>query len=120
MAILVDSNPKVLVQGITGTQGTFQTASMIDYGTQIVAGVTPGRGGEEVHKVPVFDSVNDAVAETGATASIIFVPSPFAKDAVLEAIASRLSPIVIITEHVPLQDELFFIRAGKAFPPFSM
>ena len=113
MAILVNSDTKVIVQGIMGHQGTFHTESMLRYGTKIVAGVTPGRGGKLVHEIPVYDSVREAVINTEATASIIFVPSAYTKDAVLEAIASQLSPIIIITEHVPLQDEILFIQIAK-------
>ncbi len=113
MAILVNSDTKVIVQGITGHQGTFHTESMLRYGTKIVAGVTPGRGGKLVHEIPVYDSVREAVINTEATASIIFVPSAYTKDAVLEVIASQLSPIIIITEHVPLQDEILFIQIAK-------
>jgi succinyl-CoA synthetase alpha subunit len=114
MAILVDKDTKVVVQGITGGQGTFHSAAMLDYGTKIVAGVTPGKSGEEVNGVPVFDSVVEAKEGKGATASIIFVPAPFAGDAALEAIAADLNPVVVITEHVPVKDEIRIIHAAKA------
>jgi succinyl-CoA synthetase alpha subunit len=108
--MLIDENTKVLVQGITGTQGQFHTKTMLDYGTRVVAGVTPGKGGQTVHDIPVFDTVKKAQKETGATASIIFVPARFVMDAVLESIESRLTPIVVITEHVPVHDSITFIN----------
>ncbi len=114
MAILVNKDTKVIVQGITGGQGTFHTAAMLDYGTKIVAGVTPGKSGEVVNGIPVFDSVIEAKETKGATASIIFVPAPFAGDAALEAIAANLNPVVVITEHVPVKDEIRVIHAAKA------
>ncbi|MGD2250656.1 MAG: succinate--CoA ligase subunit alpha [Candidatus Methanofastidiosia archaeon] len=108
--MLIDENTKVLVQGITGTQGQFHTKTMLDYGTKVVAGVTPGKGGQSVHDIPVFDTVKKAQKETGATASIIFVPARFVMDAVLESIESKLTPIVVITEHVPVHDSIAFIN----------
>ena len=114
MAILVDKDTKVIVQGITGGQGTFHSAAMLEYGTKIVAGVTPGKSGKEVNGVPVFDSVIEAKEAKGANAAIIFVPAPFAGDAALEAIAADLNPIVVITEHVPVKDEIRVIHAAKA------
>ncbi|NHJ12617.1 MAG: succinate--CoA ligase subunit alpha [Candidatus Thorarchaeota archaeon] len=114
MAVLVDKNSRIIVQGITGSQGTFHTKAMLDYGTNIVAGMTPGRLGEEVFGVPVYDSVMQAKDAVDATASIIFVPAPFAGDAALEAIAANLNPVVIITEHVPVQDEMRVIHAAKS------
>jgi len=114
MAVLVDKDTKVIVQGITGGQGTFHTAAMLEYGTKIVAGVTPGKSGQEVNGVPVFDSVIDAKKATGASASIIFVPAPFAGDAALEAIAADLNPVVLITEHVPVKDEIRVIHTAKS------
>ncbi len=104
MAVLIDRNTRVLVQGITGREGEFHTRQMLDYGTQIVAGVTPGKGGQEVLGVPVFDTVKQAVAATGADASVIFVPAPFAPDAVLEAADAGIHLIVCITEGIPVQD----------------
>ena len=114
MAILVDKDTKVIVQGITGGQGTFHSGAMLEYGTKIVAGVTPGKSGEEVNGVPVFDSVIEAKNAKGANASIIFVPAPFAGDAALEAIAANLNPVVVVTEHVPVKDEIRVIHAAKA------
>ncbi len=104
MSILIDKNTKVLVQGITGKEGSFHAQQMIDYGTQVVGGVTPGKGGQSHLGRPVFDSVERAVAQTGADASIIFVPAPFAADAVSEAIAAGIKTICCITEGVPIND----------------
>jgi succinyl-CoA synthetase alpha subunit len=106
MAILVGKQTKAIVQNITGTQGTFHSQLMLQYGTKIVAGVTPGRGGTEVNGIPVYDAVEEAVERFDANASIIFVPAPFAKDAVLEAIAAGLNPVVVITEGIPVKDEI--------------
>jgi succinyl-CoA synthetase alpha subunit len=104
MAVLVDKNTRVLVQGITGREGEFHTRQMLEYGTQVVAGVTPGKGGQEVLGVPVFDTVKQAVTATGADASVVFVPAPFAADAVLEAADAGVRLIVCITEGIPVQD----------------
>ncbi|MCD6515219.1 MAG: succinate--CoA ligase subunit alpha [Candidatus Odinarchaeota archaeon] len=113
MAIFIDSNTKVIVQGITGRQGTFHTKRMIEYGTKVVAGVTPGKRGQEVHGIPVYNTVKDAVEDTNATASIIFVPAKYAIDAVLEAIDANLNPIVVITEHIPIHDAMLFVRLAR-------
>ncbi len=113
MAVLVDKDTRVVVQGITGGQGTFHTGAMLAYGTKIVAGTSPGKGGQEVNGVPVYDSLREAVEEQDATASIIFIPAPFAGDAALEAIAANLNPVVVITEHVPVKDEMRFIHEAK-------
>ncbi len=104
MAILIDKGTRVLVQGITGKVGSFQTQLMIEYGTNVVAGVTPGRGGQVIHEVPVFDSVHKAVNETAAEASICFVPGPFAADAATEAIDAGLRLVVVVAEAVPVSD----------------
>jgi len=101
MSILIGRETKVVVQGITGRDGSFHTKGMIEYGTSVVAGVTPGRGGEKVEKVPVFDAVETAVKETGANTSIIFVPAPAAPDAVYEAVDAGVKLVVCITEGVP-------------------
>lgn len=111
----VPEDLRVLVQGITGREGRFHTEQMLKYGTKIVAGVTPGKGGQEVLGVPVFDSVKEAVEATGANSSIVFVPAPYAYDAVVEAIYNRLNPIVVITEGIPVKDTLRFIRLAKAY-----
>jgi len=104
MTILIDRDTKVIVQGITGTVGSFQTKVMLDYGTKVVAGVTPGKGGQSVHGVPVYDLVEDAVDENGGDASLIFVPGPYAADAALEAIDAGVSLAVMTAEGVPLLD----------------
>src|SRR5699024_7768359 len=104
MSILVNKDTKVLVQGITGSTAAFHTKEMLDYGTKIVAGVTPGRAGQEVEGVPVFNTVDDAVKETGATVSIIYVPAPFAADAIMEAADAELELTICITEHIPIAD----------------
>jgi len=104
MCILIDEDTKVIVQGITGTVGSFQTRVMLDYGTKVVAGVTPGKGGQKVHGVPVYDLVEDAVEENGGDASLIFVPGPYAADAAIEAIEAGVSLAVMTAEGVPLLD----------------
>lgn len=104
MSILVNKNSKVICQGITGNQGSFHTEQCLEYGTKVVGGVTPGRGGSEHLGVPVFDSVKDAVTETGADVSMIYVPPPFAADAILEAAAAGVELIVCITEGIPVLD----------------
>ena len=104
MAILVDRGTRVLVQGITGKIGSFQTQLMVEYGTSVVAGVTPGKGGQVVHGVPVFDSVQQAVHQTEAEVAISFVPGPYACDAAMEAIDAGLRLVVVVAEAVPLRD----------------
>lgn len=106
MSILIDENTKVIVQGITGRDGSFHTEQMIQYGTKIVGGVTPGKGGQSIHGVPVFNSVDEAVNETGATVSVMYVPAKFAKGAMLDAANSKLEMLVAITEGVPTLDVL--------------
>jgi succinyl-CoA synthetase alpha subunit len=113
MAILVGTRTKAIVQNITGTQGSFHSQLMSQYGTKIVAGVTPGHGGTEVNGIPVLDTVEEAVERFDANASIIFVPAPFAKDAVLEAIAAGLNPVVVITEGIPVKDEIQIMEVAK-------
>lgn len=104
MAILIDNQSKVLVQGITGSEGKFHTQQMIAYGTRVVGGVTPGKGGSEVEGVPVFDTARQAAEQTQANVSCIFVPAPFAADAILEAADAGIALIVCITEGIPIQD----------------
>ncbi|MHA1590728.1 MAG: succinate--CoA ligase subunit alpha [Candidatus Njordarchaeales archaeon] len=113
MGILVNKNTRVIVQGITGREGSFHTKLMLEYGTKIVAGVTPGKGGNEVHGVPVYDSIGDALRENEADASIIFVPAKFAGDAIKEAIHYNLNPIVVITEGIPIWTTLELVRMAK-------
>jgi succinyl-CoA synthetase alpha subunit len=104
VSVLVDRDTRLLVQGITGKEGEFHTKGAIDYGTKVVAGVTPGKSGQSVEGVPVFNTVRDAVAETGANATVIFVPPPFAADAILEAVDAEIPLVVCITEGVPTLD----------------
>ena len=104
MSIIIDKKTRAIVQGITGTEGLFHTRQMVEYGTKIVGGVTPGKGGQSVDGIPVFDTVASAVEETGANASIIFVPPAFSADAVMEAADAGLRTIVCITEGIPTSD----------------
>lgn len=107
MSILIDKNTKVLCQGFTGSQGTFHSEQAIEYGTKMVGGVTPGKGGQKHLNLPVFDTMSEAVAETGADASVIYVPAPFCKDSILEAAQSGVKLIVCITEGIPTIDMLY-------------
>ena len=116
MSVLIDSNTKVICQGFTGNQGTFHSRQALDYGTQIVGGVTPGKGGQTHLDLPVFDTVADAVTETGADASVIYVPPPFAADAILEAADAGVRVIVAITEGIPVQD-MMMVKAVLADKP---
>jgi succinyl-CoA synthetase alpha subunit len=111
MSIMVNADTKVICQGFTGAQGTFHSEQAIAYGTKMVGGVTPGKGGTKHLDLPVFDTVADAVAGTGANASVIYVPPPFAADAMLEAIDAEIELIVCITEGIPVQDMLKVKRA---------
>ena len=104
MSILINKDTKVIVQGITGRDGGFHTSKMKAYGTKVVGGISPGKGGQQVEGVPVFNTVKEAVETTGADASVIFVPAPFAGDAILEASYAGIKLVVCITEHVPVQD----------------
>ena len=111
MSILVDHNTKVITQGMTGETGTFHTGQALTYGTKMVAGVTPGKGGSDHLGLPVFDTVHEAVSKTGATASVIYVPPPFAADSILEAIDAEVPLIVAITEGIPVLDMVTVKRA---------
>ncbi|HEX8651159.1 MAG TPA: succinate--CoA ligase subunit alpha [Pyrinomonadaceae bacterium] len=104
MSVLVDKSTRLVVQGITGKEGTFHTRQMVEYGTNVVAGVTPGKGGTEHEGIPVFNTVADAVKEAGANASVIYVPPPFAADAIMEAADAGLPLVVCITEGIPALD----------------
>lgn len=104
MSVLIDGSTRLLVQGITGRDGSFHTRQMLEYGTRVVAGVTPGKGGTALEGVPVFDTVDRAVAETGANASVVYVPAPFAASAILEAAEAGLGLVVAITEGIPAND----------------
>jgi succinyl-CoA synthetase alpha subunit len=104
MSVFINKDTKVIVQGITGSTALFHTKQMLEYGTQIVGGVTPGKGGTEVEGVPVFNTVEEAVKATGANASVIYVPAPFAADAIMEAVDAELDLAICITEHIPVLD----------------
>ena len=114
MTVLVDAETRVVVQGITGHQGTVHTRQMKAFGTQVVAGVTPGKGGSAVEGVPVFNSVREAVDRTGANAACIFVPAPYARDALLEAVDAGIPLAVIVTEHIPFHDMLTMYHYAKS------
>ncbi len=114
MTVLVDGETRVVVQGITGHQGTVHTRAMREFGTQVVAGVTPGKAGSTVEGVPVFDTVREAVAKTGANASCLFVPAPFAKDALIEAVDAGIRLSVLVTEHIPFHDMLVMYHYARA------
>ncbi len=111
MAVLVDRDTKVICQGFTGSQGTFHSEQAIAYGTQMVGGVTPGKGGQHHLNLPVFNSCHEAVHATGANASVIYVPPPFAADSILEAIDAGLELVVCITEGIPVLDMMRVKRA---------
>lgn len=116
MSIWVNGETKVLVQGITGSAARFHTEQMLAYGTQVVAGVTPGKGGLKVQGVPVYDSVKEAVKATGANVSVVFVPASFAADAIIEAAEASVELVVCITEHIPVQDMVkvkYYLKGKK-------
>ncbi len=113
MGVIVGEDTRAVVQGITGTQGSFHTRLMLNYGTKIVAGVTPGKGGTQIHGVPVYDTVKDALQRYDANASIIFVPARFAPEAALEAMEADLKTIVVISEHIPIKDSIQIMAYAK-------
>lgn len=104
MSVFINKDTRVIVQGITGSTALFHTKQMLEYGTNIVGGVTPGKGGTEAEGVPVFNTVAEAVQTTGANASVIYVPAPFAADAIMEAVDAELDLVICITEHIPVLD----------------
>ena len=114
MAVIVDNNTKLVIQGMTGYQGRYHSIAMREFGTKVVAGVTPGKGGETVNNIPVYNYVSEAVNLSRANTSIIFVPAPYCKDAALEAIDAGVRTIVIITEHVPVLDAVHVIAVARA------
>ena len=114
MTVLVGPNTKVVVQGATGREGSFHLQRMLEYGTKVVAGVTPGKGGTTVHGVPVYDTVEEAVRRHGANATVIFVPARFAADALLEAVDAGVELAVVITEHIPVHDTLRAVNYARA------
>jgi succinyl-CoA synthetase alpha subunit len=120
MAILIDNNTRLIIQGFTGRQGTFHARQAIDYGTQVVGGVTPGRGGETHLDRPVFDSVHDAIADTAANASMIMVPPGFAAESIVEAIDAGIRIIVCITEGIPVLDMLKVRAYLERFPDIRL
>ncbi len=120
MSVLVNKNTKVIVQGFTGQQGTFHATQMVEYGTKVVGGVTPGKGGTTHIELPVFNTVREAVQATGADASVIYVPPPFAADAILEAADAGITVIVCITEGIPVLDMLRVKNTLKGYPGVTL
>lgn len=116
MAIFVTENTRLVVQGITGGAGSFHTRQMVEYGTQVVAGVTPGKGGQTFDDIPIFDTVQEAVAQRGANTSVIYVPPPFAADAIMEAASAGIELIIAITEGIPVLDMMQVTVFLKDFP----
>ncbi|MGC9131240.1 MAG: succinate--CoA ligase subunit alpha [Pyrobaculum sp.] len=114
MTVLVGPNTRVVVQGATGREGSFHLQRMLEYGTKVVAGVTPGKGGSTVHGVPVYDTVEEAVRKHGANASAIFVPAKFAADALMEAVDAGVELAVVITEHIPVHDTLRAVNYARS------
>jgi succinyl-CoA synthetase alpha subunit len=113
LGIIIDKNTKAIIQGVTGTQGSFHAKLMLEYGTRIVAGTAPGKGGSQVNSVPVFYTVEEVLEKYSANASIIFVPAPFAADASLEAMENGIKTVVIITEHIPIKDAVSVMAYAK-------
>jgi succinyl-CoA synthetase alpha subunit len=113
MGIIIGRETRAIVQGITGTQGAFHTKVMLEYGSKIVAGMTPGKGGMQVEGVPVYDTMNEAISKHSADASIIFVPAPYAADSALEALENGIKTVVIITEHIPIRDAILLMDQAK-------
>jgi succinyl-CoA synthetase alpha subunit len=114
MSVVLSAQSRIVVQGATGYQGQFHIGQMKQFGTNVVAGVTPGKGGEKVHDVPVYDTVKEAVEKAQANVSLIFVPAPYAKDAVLEAVDAGVKVVIVITEHIPVHDAAVFVNYAKS------
>ncbi len=114
MTVLVGPDTKVIVQGITGKEGSFHAQRMLEYGTKVVGGVTPGKGGTTIAGLPVFDTVEEAVRATGANASVVFVPAKFASEAVYEAVDAGIKLVVVITEHIPIHETLRFVNYARS------
>ncbi len=114
MSVVLSKDSRIVVQGATGYQGQFHIGQMKQFGTNVVAGVTPGKAGEKVHDVPVFDTVADAVKHAQANVSLVFVPAAFAKDAVIEAVDAGVKVVIVITEHIPVHDAAVFVNYAKA------
>ena len=117
MSILVNKDTRIIVQGITGSQGAFHTEQMVNYGTNVVAGVVPGKGGLDFNGITIYDTVNAAMAETDANASVVFVPPAFAADALFEALDTPLNLVVAITEGIPTHD---MVKVNFSIPSFSL
>ena len=113
VGIIIDRSTRAIVQGITGAQGSFHTKLMLEYGTKIVAGTSPGKGGNQIYNVPIYDSVQEAREKHNPNASIIFVPAPFAADSALEALENGIKTIVIITEHIPIKDAVSLMAIAR-------
>lgn len=113
MAIIINEKTNVIVQGITGNQGRFHTRQMMAYGTKIVGGTSPGKGGQEVDGLPVYDTVYEAVENQQVDASVVFIPAPFAKDAAFEAITAGVKVVVLVTEHIPVHDEMEIVELAR-------
>lgn len=113
LGIIIGKDTRAIVQGITGAQGSFHTKLMLEYGTKIVAGTSPGKGGSQIHGIPVYDTVEEAQQKVSANASIIFVPAPFAADAALEALENGIRTLIIITEHIPIKDAINVMAYAK-------
>jgi succinyl-CoA synthetase alpha subunit len=113
VGIIIDRNTRAIVQGITGAQGSFHTKLMLEYGTKIVAGTSPGKGGNQIHNIPIYDSVQETKEKHNPNASIIFVPAPFAADSALEALENGIKTIVIITEHIPIKDAVSLMAVAR-------
>jgi succinyl-CoA synthetase alpha subunit len=113
MGIIIDSSTRVVIQGITGAQGSFHCRLMQEYGTQIIAGTSPGKGGSKIHGIPVYDTIHEVLEKHEVNASVVFVPAPFAAEAVFESLEGGIKTVVIITEHIPIRDTIQFLSYAK-------